>query len=80
MMLKQRGVIKRSDADASVEQKLILDFKSSMHCIISFAYLSIFMNLWCVFIFEQWLVFIVMLLNLRFVIILNYVGLLIYVH
>jgi hypothetical protein len=45
VMLKQGGAIKRSDADASVEQKLILDFKSYMHCIISFAYLSIFMNL-----------------------------------
>jgi hypothetical protein len=28
--------------------------------------------------FEQWLVFIIMLLNLRFVIVLNYVDLLIY--
>jgi hypothetical protein len=29
--------------------------------------------------FEQWLVLIIMLLNLQFVIVLNYVGLLIYV-
>jgi hypothetical protein len=40
-MLKQGGVIKISDMDASVEQKLILDFKSCMHYIISFTYLSI---------------------------------------
>jgi hypothetical protein len=73
VMLKQRGVIKRSDADASVEQRLILDFKSyiALHCII--AYLSIFMNLWVCF------VFVYVLLNLRFVIVLNYVGFLIYV-
>jgi hypothetical protein len=46
-MLIQGGVIKRSDADASVEKNLILDFKSciALHCIMSFAYLSIFMNL-----------------------------------
>jgi hypothetical protein len=52
----------------------------ALHCIV-LSLLHIYLYLWtyeCVFIFEQWFVFIIVLLNLRFVIILDYICLLIY--